>query len=417
MQLRSEINAAVQPPVRRRLARQASWIAAAVVLSIGGLVLMLRPQPIAVDLAEIAAGPLRVTIDEEGKARVKEVYVISAPIAGKVLRAPLDPGDPVIMDETVVAIIQPVAPSFLDARMRKELEAAVAAARSAVELAETEVRQALTENEWAASELSRTRALAQTSVASQRSLERARLDVDKQRAALLRAKANAELRRAELASAEARLMGPESAALDRRSQACCVEVRSPQSGTVLRQTQDSETVIAAGASLLEVGDPTQMEVLVELLSTDAVKIASGAAATIEGAGLSRTIAAKVRRIEPAGFTKVSALGIEEQRVKTLLDIVSPREQWQRIGHDFRVFVRITEWSSENVLRVPLSALFRQGERWAVFKLDNGRARLTNVEIGHRNSELAELLGGLTPGDKVVLHPSDRVIDGQRLTKR
>lgn len=391
--------------------------AAGVALVVALLFVMLRPAAVAVDLARVASGPMRVTVDEEGKTRVREVYVVSAPVSGRILRAPFDPGDAVIKDKSVVGIIEPMLPTFLDLRTRREVEAAIAAAESSVRLAEADVRQTETELFWATSELTRTKALAERSATSQRALERSRIDVDKQQALLARAKANLELRRAELASARSRLIGPEGKVQHDTRTSCCVEVLAPQSGTVLRQVQDSETVIAGGAALLEIGDPSDMEIVVELLSTDAVKLAIGAEAVVDGAGLPKPLAATLKRIEPAGFTKVSALGIEEQRVKVRLDPVGPSSDWTKLGHEFRVFVRITSWSGDDVLQVPLSALFRQGDQWSVFRESGGRARVVKVEIGHRNSKTAEVVGGLKAGDSVILYPSDRVSDGVRIRNR
>ena len=196
-----------------------------------------------------------------------------------------------------------------------------------------------------------------------------------------------------------------------------MRVRAPVSGRVLKILRESQQVVESGEPLLEIGDPRDLEIVVDLLSTDAVKIETGAEARIEAWGGGVDLRARVRRIDPAGFTKVSALGIEEQRVNTILDIADPPEKWTALGHDFRVFVRITVWSSESSLRVPLGALFRKGRDWAVFKVEDGRARLALVKIGHRNAEMAEVQDGLAAGDRVVLHPSDRIADGVRIARR
>jgi HlyD family secretion protein len=392
------------------------WLAAlagSVVLV--GLLWALRPSPVQVDLAEISRGAMRVTVDEEGKTRVRRVFVVSAPVTGKLRRSLLDPGDAVVGGETVIAVMEPSAPAFLDVRSRQEAEAQVAAARAAVALAEAEVRLSDAELSWAWSELQRTQSLAQTSVVSARSHERARLEHDKQMAAVARAKSNLDVRTAELATASAHLIGPETMSAARAdASGCCVEVRSPQSGVVLRELQESERVIAAGTPLFEIGDPADIDIVVELLSTDAVRVSPGAQATIEGAGLAERLTARVRRIEPAGFTKVSALGIEEQRVRTFLDLDAPASQRSALGHDYRVFTRIAVWSSAEALRLPLSAVFRIGDSWAVYKAADGRAVLTPVEIGQRNNAHADVLSGLVPGDKVVMHPSDRVTAGTRI---
>lgn len=378
----------------------------------------LRAPPVSVDVAPVTRGPMQVTVDEEGKARVRQVYTVSAPVTGKLRRSLLDPGDVVVRNETVVAVIEPTAPLFLDARTRAEAEAQLTAARAAVALAEAEVKQAESELGWTASELQRTRALAQTNVVSARAFERARLEHDKQQAALARAKANREVRMAELSTAMARLIGPESVQdVPGSGHGCCVEVRSPQSGKVLKELQESERVIVAGTPLFEIGDPADLELIVELLSMDAVRVKPGASAMIEGAGLTAPFTAKVRRVEPSGFTKVSALGIEEQRVRVYLDITAPANVWTSLGHDYRIFARIVVWRSESAVRVPLSALFRQGSDWAVYVVAADRAQRRAVEIGQRNNEYAEVVKGLSVGDEVVLHPSDRVSDGLRLERR
>lgn len=398
----------------RLLTKRTASYAAVALAVLTALIWALRTPPVGVDLMQIARAPMRVTVDEEGKARVKQVFVVSAPVSGKLRRSPLDAGDTVTQNDTIIATIEPSAPVFLDARARQEAEAQVAAARAAVALAEAEVRQAENELTWAESELQRTKSLAQTNVVSARTAERARLELAKQQAALARAKANLQVRTADLANASAHLVGPEA---EPNQPPKTVDVRAPQSGKVLRELQESERVVAAGTPLFEIGNPSDLEIVVELLSADAVRIPPGASAVVEGAGIAASIDAKVRRIEPAAFTKVSALGIEEQRVRVVLDLTSPPDAWTRLGHDYRVFVRIVTWSDDNALRVPLSALFRSGDRWAVYTYDGGRAKLTSVDIGHRNNEMAEVLGGLPAGASVVLHPGDRVSNGTRLTPR
>jgi HlyD family secretion protein len=186
---------------------------------------------------------------------------------------------------------------------------------------------------------------------------------------------------------------------------------------VLRELQESERVVLAGSPLFEIGNAADLDVIVELLSSDAVRISRGAEATIESTGLETPIRARVRRIEPAGFTKVSALGIEELRVRVFLDLETPADVWKRLGHDYRVFARITVWSNQDALCVPLSALFRRGDGWAVYRMEGGKAALTLVDIGHRNSDFAEVLSGLKPQDVVVLHPGDRIITGTRISRR
>ena len=392
-------------------------LAAFALVIAAGFVFALLPKPVLVDVAEIGRGPLQVTVDEEGETRIREVYVVSAPIGGKILRSPREVGDVVKLDDTVVAVIRPGDPAFLDIRRRRELQAAVAAAEAAVSFANSKIRQAQSELVFAESDLKRAKPLAERGTVSQRTLEKAALDVDVRRAALSQAKADLELRKRELESAKARLIGPEQPGISDTDGACCVRVRAPVSGRVLKIQRESQQVVESGEPLLEIGDPRDLEIVVDLLSTDAVKIKVGAEARIEAWGGGQDLRARVRRIDPAGFTKVSALGIEEQRVNTILDITDPPEKWTSLGHDFRVFVRITVWSSANILRVPLGALFRQGRDCAVFKVEDGRAKATLVNIGQRNAEMAEIQNGLAAGDQVILHPSDRVADGVRIARR
>lgn len=380
------------------------------------LAVALWPRAVPVDTALVTRGPMRVTVDEEGKSRIKDVYVVSAPASGRVLRSSLEAGDEVRKDETIVAVIEPGAPPFLDLRGRRELEAQIEAARAAVELAKAEVAQVRSELEFAERELKRATSLSRTQIIPERSLEKARLDAETRKAALARAEANQELRQRELESAIARRTGPDDPDVFAESASCCVTVRAPVSGRVLKIVQESEQVVAQGSPLLEVGNPENLELIVELLSADAVKVRPGAAASIEGWG-GDPLAAKVERVEPAGFTKVSALGIEEQRVRVVLSLAASPDQHSRLGHDYRVFVRITVHEAADALLVPLGALFRHREAWAVFVFEGGRARLRTIEVGHRNATHAEVVKGLTAGQRVIQHPSDRIVEGVRVAER
>lgn len=374
-----------------------------------GFVTVLKPKPVPVDIARIDRGPILVTVDEEGKTRIRDIYTVSAPITGRLLRLPVKVGEAVSAQTSPVASILPVSPSFLDRRTRSELNAASEAAEAAVGLAEAELARMQAEERFARSSLSRADRLAKSATISQSAFERAVLDHDTAKAAVRQAEANLELRQHEYESAQARLIEPD-AIPDNDQPSCCIILYAPSGGIVLKLIQESEMVIQAGTPILEIGDTGNLEIIVDLLSSDAVRIADGADARIENWG-GPPLNAKVSRIDPAGFTKVSALGIEEQRVTVVLQMSDPNEDWISLGHDFRVFVRITEWAGENVLRVPLSALFRAGADWAVFRIEDGIARRTAVKIGHRNSRHAEILDGLNNGDRIILYPSDRVSDG------
>ena len=376
-----------------------------------GFAWALWPKPIPVDVAAVSRGPLTVTVDEEGKTRIRHVYAVSAPITGQLQRLALQAGDKVTKDETVVAIIEPSTPPLLDVRTIREQTAQVAAAKAFVVLAEAEVRAARTDLQFAQSELSRAETLQHTQAISERALEKARIDVDTRNAAVARAQANEEMRKRELESAEARLLPPDDAYAGRVPASCCVRVITPESGRILKLIQESERVVLAGSPLVEIGDPSDIEIVVELLSAEAVRVLEGSDAVIESWGGGAPLKAHVRRVEPSGFTKVSALGIEEQRVRVVLDLADGERAPERLGHDYRVFVRISTFASSDVLRVPVSALFRKGDTWAVFVADDGRARVAKIEIGERNATFAEVRSGLEAGLHVIMHPSDRVGDG------
>jgi HlyD family secretion protein len=397
--------------------RRRAAIALAALIIAAGAVYALWPEPVPVDVAVIDRGPLEVTVGEEGRTQVREVYVVSAPVAGRLLRSPREVGDKVESGRTEVAVIRPTPPEFLDERQRSEERARAGAAEAAERLAEAEVGRAAAELSFSLRELNRAQGLADTDFISRRGLEEARLNVDIKRAALATAEANLAVRRQELESARARLIEPGSPELDAARKNCCITVMAPADGVVLKMITKSEQVVGAGTPLLEIGDPTDLEIVVELLTIDAVKVTPGDRAIVEGWGGEAGFEARVRRIDPAGFQKVSALGIEEQRVTVVLDPAADRAAWSSLGHDYRVFVRIVIWHTGDTLRVPLSALFRDGEDWAVFVLSAGRAVLRHVGVGRRNDRLAEVTDGLSAGETILVHPSDRVDDGVRVVPR
>ena len=400
-----------------------SWrrlVLAAVAVAVLGSVLVFAfwPQPIPVDLAAVSVGSLQVTIDEEGETRVKDVYVVSSPLAGRVLRINRDVGDAVVAGETVLASILPTDPTLLDSRSHAEADAAVKTAVAARDLSQADVARAGAELDFARSDLERARPLRQRNTISQRALERAELDMRTREAALATALAALRMREFELETARARLIEPGDRTAEGESATnCCVTVRAPVSGLVMLIFRESEGVVEAGAPLVEIGDPHKLEIVVDLLSSDAVKVAPGAAVTIEEWGGEASLAGRVRRVEPYGFTKVSALGIEEQRVNVIVDFIDPPEARLSLGHGYRVEARIILWRDDAVLRLPVSALFRDGDAWATFVVEGDRARLRRVAIGHRNDAEAEVRDGLVEGDLVVLYPSDRVGEGARLVAR
>jgi HlyD family secretion protein len=388
-----------------------------VALGLGLLALIawaLWPQPVPVDLGTVSRGALEVTVEDEGITRIHDVYTVSSPILGKMLRSPREVGDKVVADKTLIAEIQPAAPTFLDVRSQRVNQAAVQAAQAGVELAEAQIKQHESQLEFAKGDLRRAQELAVSKTISARALDKAKLDVDSAETAVASAKATLEVRRRELESARARLMQPGDIDASART---AVQVRAPIDGVVLKLIAESEQVVPPGAPLVDIGNPNDLEIAVDFLSRDAVRIKPGQPARIESWGGDKVLNAKVKRVEPTGFTKISALGIEEQRVKVILEFTGPPTEWRELGHGYRVVARVVVWHSDDVLKVPLGALFRQGNDWAVFVATDGRAKLRLIKIGERNLHNARVLDGLKDGEQVVLHPSDRVHDGVRIEPR
>ena len=381
---------------------------------VAALLWLFRPVPVTVDLAPVVRGPLAVSIVEQGETRVRDLYVVSAPVAGRMRRIDVEPGDRVEAGRTVIARIEPGDPAFLDSRSAAEARAGVDAAAAARAHAEAQVRRAQAELDFARSELARLRTLAASHTVSANDLDAAESRARACEAALEEARAEVRVRQSEYRAARARLTAPGSTGDDDCE---CVTVKSPAGGYVLRVLVESEGVVQSGAPLVEVGNPDDLEVVVDLLSTDAVQVRPGQRVAIEGWGGSTPIEGAVRRVEPLGHTKVSALGIEEQRVDVVIDFREPREAWAGLGHGYRVEPRIVLWESREVTKIPLSALFRQDGQWTVFVHEGGRAQPRAVVIGHEDGLEAEVLGGLRTGEQVVRNPSDRVEPGQRIAAR
>ena len=379
--------------------RHAWWAGAmAVAVMIGWLVL--RPSVLDVETVVVARGPLVVTLDEEGRTRVRDRYVVVAPVAGQVARIDLQPGDSVMQGETVARM----TPAPLDPRGREQAQAVVRSAEAARHAADAAVVQARATRQQAQRDRERAVALAERKLSSPADLERAFL-----------AETTAVYA---LAAAESRAAGAvfgveqARAALLATGPGATVALRSPVCGSVLAVPERSERIVAAGTPLVEVGDCSRLEAVVDILTTDAVEVRVGARMLVDPWSDGREpLEARVRRVEPAAFTKVSALGVEEQRVNVIADFVS---RPAGLGDGFRIETRIVLWEGADVLKAPSSALFRSGEGWAVFVVDKGRARLRAVEIGHRNPSEAEVIRGLSADEIVVRHPSDRVADGVRV---
>ena len=369
------------------------------------------PSATAVDTGRVARGTLRVTVDDEGETRVRHRFVVSAPVAGRVLRIELEPGDRVTR-QTVVATFLPAAAVPLDARARAEAEAAVAAARAALGSARAERERAQASLGLSRSELDRHRELAAQRIVSRQTLEAKETEARAAEEALRMAEFAVASATHQGDMARARLL-PAGAAGEARP----LSILSPIDGVVLKRLRESEAVVPAGEPLVELGDPSRIEIVSDLLSSDAVKVKPGAAVLLEQWGGDHPIRARVRRVEPSGFMKVSALGVEEQRVNVVMDFEDPLEAWSALGDGYRVEVRIVIWEGDGVLKVPTSSLFRRGEDWAVFTLDGGRAATRVVEVGRRNGAFAQVVSGLHEGEPVVLHPSDALKDGARVARR
>lgn len=397
-----------------KLSRRQVVIGAVMLVVVVLIGLSLQPQPVGIDAAAVERGDLLVTIDDEGQTRLKDVYVVSAPVAGRVRRIDIEAGDQVTAGDTTLALFEPSDPTMLDVRSRSEAEAFVKAADAAVGLAEAEQARAQAELDFATAELRRAEPLAERGTISQATLDQRQLSVRTARAGLAQATANLRKIRADLESARATLITAQDGGV---SDGDLIPVRAPISGRVLRVLQESEGVLAAGTPLMELGDPAELEIVVDLLSTDAVKIEPGDRVIVEDWGGDLPLDGRVRLVEPFGFTKISALGIEEQRVNVVIDFVSPQSDWQSLGHGYRVETRVVVQDQRDVLKVPVSALFRSGESWAVFVDDDGTARLREISLGQRNTLEAEVSDGLAEGDDVVLHPSDAVIDGVDVMRR
>ncbi|TIP90019.1 MAG: HlyD family efflux transporter periplasmic adaptor subunit [Mesorhizobium sp.] len=384
-------------------------VAAAV---IAGFAWALREEPAFVDMVEVTAAPMKVTIREEGITRVRDIYTVSAPIAGHLTRTVVNEGDVVRANDTVVASIHPLDPPLIDRRAEAELLATRDAARAGVGVAEIELQRAQSALKLAEDELARTIKLFGSGFVSESTLQRLTNEVDLRKTAVDAAKAVIGLRNAELANAEARLLQPDPA--DPTGESCCVNLLAPIDGTVLAVMARSEQAVVPGTKVAEIGNIRNLEVAVDLLSADAVRIAPATRAQISDWGGDRALRATVRRVDPAAFTKVSALGIEEQRVTAVLDM---DDTDARLGHGYRVFVEMTVWECPKCVQVPIGALFRTGGKWSVFVADRGRVRQAEIEIGHMSEDAAEVLAGLEPGLSVVVHPADTLSDGDLVERR
>lgn len=380
------------------------------------------PRPLLVDIGEVKRQPMVVTIDEEGRTQVHNAYVVSTPIAGRLLRVTVEPGDAVIRDKTVVARMLPANPTALDVRTRDQAEAGVRAAQAALRVAQADINKARADVELAEGNLKRTTKLHESGIASDAALERDETAARLAQANLDTARAAVSMRIAELKNAQAMLVGFDdkglAAAMAGGSEEA-IPIYAPASGVILQVKQQSETTLAAGTPVMEIGDvANDLEIVAELLSTDAVQVRDGARVIIDNWGGPGTLDGQVARIEPWGFTKYSALGVEEQRVRVTIHFTSPPEDRKGLGHGFRVEVRIVSWEASDALTVPSSSLFRVGADWAVFAVTpDGRAEQRLVQVEANNGINAAIKDGFKVGDRIVLYPSATLTDGTRVTQR
>ena len=371
-----------------------------------------RPQPVPAALATAERGPLAVVIREEGQTRVKDRFQVSAPVAGYAPRLTLEAGDPVSAGEALLRL-EPTPSAALDPRSRAEAEAKVRRARAALRAAESRLEAAEAADELAAQELERLEPLYDKGTISRSTLDKARAERRQAAAELRSARYNVEVARQELNQAEALVKlhgaGDGEASLD------AVPVKSPVDGRVLQVHHESAGIVQPGDPLVCVADPASLEVVVEVLSADAVRLESGMAVRFDRWGGDELLDGRVRTVEPGGFTKVSALGVEEQRVRVVADITSPFEQWQSLGDGYRVEARFIVWRGDDVLQVPDGAVFRHDDGWALFRVVDGVARLQPVKVGRRGEQSVQVLEGVTAGDTVIAHPDSDISDGVRVT--
>ena len=379
---------------------------------VGGLLAVaLWPRRVPVETATLTRGPLMVTIDEEGVTRVRDRFVVSSPVGGRVLRIELEPGDPVKRGQ-IVARVRAEAPPLLDERTRAEGQAAIESARAALGRARAEEQRARATLSQLQRELTRLRELANSRVISAQELDAREAEAKVAEESVNAAVFAVQAATSELQRAQARVAAPGT---DRSGRV--VSVQAPADGVVLKRLRESESVVPPGDPLVEIGDPHQLEIVADLLSTDAVRVKPGARTVVEQWGGEKPLEARVRRIEPAGFTKISALGVEEQRVNVVIDFVDPAAAWAALGDAYRVVVRVVIWEAANVLKVPTGALFREGEQWAVYVVENDRARRAVVEVGHQTGQEAEVTSGLAEGARVVMHPGDTLANEARVVER
>jgi HlyD family secretion protein len=394
--------------------RRSLFVIGMILVVVSAIIYGFIPRAVDVDLVDVSRGPLQVTIEEEGRTRLKERFVISAPTAGYLQRIGGKVGDPVRKGQ-MVAAMEPLRSQALDPRSRAEAEATVAAAKAGFNAAMEKERAATADADYIEKRLERMASLYAKGSIAKDQLDQIQSEARKARAFQGAAKAAVDVARAELERIKKTLQDFTPGVRTEKRDA--VHVSSPVDGTIFRLYRESEGTVAVGEPLMDVGNVKNLEVRVDLLSSDAAKMKKGARVLFKRWGGEGTLTGAVRVIEPAGFTKVSSLGVEEQRVLVIADITSPPEMWRVLGDGYRLEAQFVVWEGKAILQVPASALFRSGMKWAVFLEDNGKARQRIVEIGQRNGLTAEILSGLKEKERVIAHPDDSISDGTRIRLR
>lgn len=378
-----------------------------------GLWLALRPVPVPCDIAAVDRGPLVVTVDEDGRTRLKERYVVSAPIAGRTDRITLKPGDAVTVGSTLLVRISATDPSLLDERSKAQAEARVRTSEAAVSRAQPDLERCQAEVDHVQAEYERLRTASASGAVGVNEVEDELLLLRMAERTRDSARFDLQIAKYELEQATAALLQRSGGAEGSRSDTA-FEVHSPITGKVLRVMRESESVVFPGDSLIELGSLADLEVELDVLSDQAVRVHPGQRVSLDRWGGAKPLGGVVRVVEPSGYMKVSALGVEEQRVNVIIDMLDPPDARASLGDNYRVEARIAVWETPDAVRVPVGALFRSGEEWAVYVAEAGRARLQAVKIGERSSKAAEVITGLSPGENVIVYPSDRVRDGVRV---
>jgi HlyD family secretion protein len=396
-------------PLRRKL-----WITGILLVVVLAILYGFLPRTQEVDFVRLMRGPLHVTIEEEGRTRLKERFVISAPTAGYLRRIEAKVGDPVKKGQ-IVAVLEPLRSQALDPRSRAEAEAVVSAAEASLAAAMEKERAAAADADYTEKRLARIANLFSRGSVAKDQFDQTESEAKKARAIQFSARAAADVARSELERAKTALRN--FSAVQKTGRNGAVEIASPVNGAVFKIHRDSEGAVSVGEPLMDIGNAGNLEVRVEVLSSDAVRIRPGMAVLFKRWGRNENLVGRVQRVEPAGFTKFSSLGVEEQRVLVIVDITSPPEMWRVLGDGYRLEAHFVVWEGKDILQVPTSALFRFGKEWSVFAEENGKALRRTVEVGQRTGLTAQILSGLKENERVVAYPDDAIRDGTKIRQR